>query len=289
MHNADISFPLFGEGFVLTFSNHFSIFGFQVYFYGVILALGVLVATVYAMWRAEEFGFTRENILDYLLFVIPAAVIVSRLYYVAIQPETLRGDPLRIITGIRDGGLTIYGVVLGAVLGAYLCSRMKKLDFWSFTDLGAMGLLIGQSIGRWGNFVNRELFGVPTEVPWRMGLTTAAGTIYVHPTFLYESMWNTLGLVLLHIYSKQVTDRYKGQLFTFYLGWYGLGRIWVEALRDPSQNMHIFETIPVNMLVAILCVLGAIGANYVLSKRHREKAETKGKSEKKPKGKNKED
>jgi len=274
MSDATITFPIFGEGFALNIPRGFSIFGFQIHFYGLILGLGLLMGAIYALKRCKEFGLTQENILDMLIYAIPLAVVVSRLYYVAFNLDRYLHDPLRIITGIRSGGLTIYGVVAGAVFGAWLCSRIKKIDFLSFIDLGAMGLLIGQAIGRWGNFVNRELFGNPTNLPWRMGLTPAGGeTIYVHPTFLYESLWNTAGLILLHLYSKKVGRQYRGQLFIFYLGWYGLGRTWVEVLRDSAQNMYLFS-IPINMLIAICCLVGAVAANYVLTKRARAKSET---------------
>jgi len=273
MQDAMITFPLFGEGFVLDIPRFFTVFGFRVHIYGVMLGLGLLVAALYALKRAPQFGLTQDNILDYLLFVIPGAVIFSRLYFVVFNWDYYGQNPLRIITGIRSGGLTIYGVVFGAVLSAWICSRVKKIDFLSFADLGGLGLLIGQAIGRWGNFVNRELFGRPTDLPWRMGLMAEGETIYVHPTFLYESLWNTAGFILLHIYSKKVGRKYKGQLFVFYLGWYGLGRTWVEALRDPTQNMYL-GPIPINMAIAILCVVGAVVANILLTQRaNREKGE----------------
>ena len=270
MQDAIITFPLLGDGFALDIPRSFSIFGFHIYFYGLLLGLGLLMGALYAMKRAPAFGLTADNVLDYLLFAVPSAVIFSRLYFVAFHWEYYGQDPIRIITGMRTGGLTIYGVIFGAVLGTWVCSRIRKLDFLNFIDLGAHGLLIGQAIGRWGNFINRELFGLPTDLPWRMGLTVGEHTLYVHPTFLYESLWNTLGLILLHLYSKKVGRKYKGQLFLFYLGWYGLGRTWVEALRDPAQNMYL-GPLPINMAIAILCVAGAIVANYFLTQRAEKK------------------
>ena len=266
MQNALISFPLFGTGFVFDIPRSFSVFGFRIYFYGLLLGLGLLAGAIYAMRRAPQFGLTQDNVLDYLLFAVPSAVVFSRLYYVAFRWDIYGQAPLRIITGIRTGGLTIYGVLFGAVLGVWICSRVKKLDFWSFVDLGGLGLLIGQAIGRWGNFVNRELYGRPTNMPWRMGLTVGDVTRYVHPTFLYESLWNLLGLILLHNYSKRGGRKYKGQLFVFYLGWYGLGRTWVEFLRDPAQNMHL-GPIPINMAIALACFVGAVAVNAVVVRK----------------------
>jgi len=247
-------------------ARFFTLFGFQVYFYGILLGLGLVAGALYAMKRAPVFDMTADNIIDFLLFAVPFSIIFSRLYFVAFHWDYYGQDPIRIITGIRSGGLTIYGVIFGAFLGAWICSRLRKLDFLNFIDLGAFGLLIGQAVGRWGNFVNRELFGRPTEMPWRMGLTVGETTLYVHPTFLYEMLWNILGFDLLSLYLKHVGRQYKGQLFLLYLGWYGLGRTWVEALRDPGQNMYL-GPIPINMAVAILCVIGAIVANYLLTQR----------------------
>ena len=264
MENAIISFPLIG--LTLNPPRYFTIFGFNIHFYGLALALGLVVGAIYALKRAPQFGLTSDNVLDFLLFAVPSAVIFSRLYYVVFNWHIYSQDPIRIITGIRSGGLTIYGVIFGAVLGVWLCSRIRKLDFWSILDLGAGGLLIGQAIGRWGNFINRELFGITTNVPWRMGLTAGAGTLYVHPTFLYESLWNVLGLILLHRYSKRPGRKYKGQIFIFYLGWYGLGRVWVEALRDPGQNMLIGQ-VSLNAIIAIACFIGAIVVNILLTRR----------------------
>lgn len=273
MQDAIITFPLLGEGFALDIPRFFTIFGFRIHFYGVILGLGLVMGAIYAMARAKEFDLTQDQMLDMLLWAVPTAFVFTRLYYVAGNLDVYLRDPLRIITGIRTGGVTIYGAIIGAIIGALICSRLKKINFLDFADLGSFGLLIGQSIGRWGNFVNREIFGLPTELPWRMGLSRGGETMYVHPTFLYESMWNALGLVLLHIYSKNVGRKYKGQIFVFYLGWYGLGRTWVEALRDPSQNMLI-GTVSINMLVAIACVIGAVAANIVMMKRTKKAKET---------------
>ena len=266
MQDAIIGFPLLGEGFALDIPRYFTIFGTRIFYYGLLLGLGLLMGALYAMWQAKHVGLTADNVLDFLIFAVPISVVVSRLYYVAFHLDVYLQDPIRIITGVREGGLTIYGVIFGAAFGAWLCSRVKKLDFRSFIDVGAPGLLIGQAIGRWGNFINRELFGVETTLPWRMRLEGPLQTIYVHPTFLYESLWNTLGLILLHTYSKKVGRKYKGQIFVFYLGWYGLGRIWVEALRDPSQNMFLLG-IPINMLIAALCFIGAIIINHLQMKQ----------------------
>ena len=269
MQLPNITFPMLGENFVLTFSNYFTIFGFQVYYYGVFLGLGLSAGALYAMKRAKEFGLTSDNVLDFLIFAVPMALIVSRLYYVAFHDlgYFLR-NPLRIITGVRNGGLTIYGVIFGAVFGAWLCSRIKKLNFFSFLDVGGLGLLLGQAIGRWGNFMNRELHGTQTQLPWRMGLQSAEGTIYVHPIFLYESLWNGLGLVLLHVFFKPEKRLFQGQMFLFYLAWYGLGRTWIELLRAPRWGMGVGNRgISMNLIIALLCIVVAVTLNILFSHR----------------------
>ena len=269
MQNAIITFPMFGAGFELNPPRFFTIFGFQVHFYGVLLGLGFLMGALYILKRAGQVGLDQDQVLNFLLFGAPIAVIFSRLYYVAFRLEHYLQDPIRIITGIREGGLTIYGVIFGGLFGVWLCSRIMKQSLLDFLDLAGPALLIGQAIGRWGNFVNRELFGTATNLPWRMGLTAGGETIYVHPTFLYEALWNAIGLILLHRYAKRKGRKYKGQIFVFYLGWYGLGRIWVEALRDPNQNMFLGQ-IPINMAIAIACVVTAFGINYVMQSRKKE-------------------
>ena len=276
MRDAIITFPIFGEGFALNPPRSFVVFGLEIYLYALFVMLGIVMGALYAMRRSKDFGLTQDNVLDFLFYGVPTALVCTRLFFVLFNLEHFIHDPLRIITGIRDGGLAIYGGVIGAVLGSYACSRIKKLDMRSFLDLGGLGLLIGQAIGRWGNFVNRELYGRETMLPWRMGLTTEAGTVYVHPAFLYEALWNVLGFILLHTYTKKVGRKYRGQIFILYLGWYGLGRAGIELLRDPSQNMFLFNTgIPVNLVMAIGCAVGAFTANYFLTRKPGEENEQK--------------
>ena len=270
MRDATITFPMFGEGFAFNPPRSFSLFGIAIHFYGLIIAAGFVLAMFYVMRRAEAFKLTSNDIVDVLFFCVPLGIVCSRLFYVLFSGNLSHylQNPLQMITGIRTGGLAIFGAVIGAVLGAYLGGRRKKLNVWSILDVGCLGILIGQIIGRWGNFINRELYGRETQLPWRMGLTVGEQTKYVHPTFFYESLWNTVGFVLLHLYTKHRERAYPGQIFLMYLGWYGLGRVWVEAVREPEQNLFLFGTgIPVNMLIAALCVIGAIVVNYVITRR----------------------
>ena len=166
-----------------------------------------------------------------------------------------KDDPIRVLY-IWEGGLAIYGGVIGAVIGLFLYTKVKKVKTSALLDIGGLGLLIGQAIGRWGNFMNREAFGAQTDSFLRMGLTDASGaTIDVHPTFLYESVWNAIGLLILHFYSKR--RKFDGQIFLMYLGWYGLGRMFIEGLRTDSLYVGS-SNLRVSQLLAGICFLAVV-------------------------------
>ncbi|MBO4331361.1 MAG: prolipoprotein diacylglyceryl transferase [Oscillospiraceae bacterium] len=239
MSEAAISFPMLGEGFSLDFPTYFTVFGWRVHWYGVIIAVGFVLAVLYGIKRAPRFGLKDDDVYDMLVWAVPLAVICARLYYVVFFRDSAGNNPyfdgrndLKEIVAIWEGGLAIYGGVIGGAAGVLLSMRRKRRKTRPMLDVGGLGLLIGQAVGRWGNFVNREAFGAETTLPWRMGLSGAWGTAYYHPTFLYESLWNLLGLLLLHLYTKK--RRFDGQIFLMYLGWYGLGRAFIEALRTDS-------------------------------------------------------
>ena len=221
----------------------------------IIIAVGFLLAVYYAMKRADQFGLTQDNIIDMLICTVPLAIIGARAYYCLFSWDLYKDDPIRVLY-IWEGGLAIYGGVIGAVIGLFLYTKVKKVKTAAMLDIGGLGLLIGQSIGRWGNFMNREAFGAQTGSFLRMGLTDASGaTIYVHPTFLYESLWNAIGLLLLHFYSKR--RKFDGQIFLMYLGWYGLGRMFIEGLRTDSLYVGS-SNLRVSQLVAGICFLGVV-------------------------------
>ena len=249
-----ISFP----GLGLSFNPSrvaFSIGAKDIYWYGIIIAVGFLLAVAYALRRSEQFGLTQDNIIDMLICAVPLAVVFARLYYCLFEWELYRDDPIRILY-VWEGGLAIYGGVIGAVLAVAIFTKVKKIKTSAMLDIGGLGLLIGQSIGRWGNFMNREAHGGITDSFLRMGITDAAGnTAYVHPTFLYESLWNALGLLILHFFSKR--RKYDGQIFVMYLGWYGLGRMFIEGLR--TDSLYLMGTnLRISQLVAGLCVVFAV-------------------------------
>ena len=227
----------------------------DIHLYGLVIALGLMLAAVYGMRRSKEFGLTEDNILDGVLWITPFAIVCARAYYVAFTWEYYSRNPISILY-IWEGGLAIYGGVLGAVLGMWVFCRVKKLKFAAVLDLVLLGFLIGQSMGRWGNFFNREAFGAPTDSFFRMGLynTTTGAWEYYHPTFLYESVWNLIGLGLLHVLSKK--RRYDGQIALGYAAWYGLGRAFIEGLRMDSLYWGPFR---VSQVLAALSCLAAVG------------------------------
>ena len=250
----EISFP--GLGLNMNPSRvAFSIGAKDFYWYGIIIAVGFLLAVAYGLRRSRQFGLTQDNIIDMLICAVPSAVVCARAYYCLFKWELYRDDPIRVLY-IWEGGLAIYGGVIGAVLAVIIFTKVKKIRTAAMLDIGALGLLIGQSIGRWGNFINREAHGGPSTGFLRMGLTDASGvTEYVHPTFLYESLWNAVGFVLLHFLSKR--RKYDGQIFVMYLGWYGLGRVFIEGLR--TDSLYLGSTnLRISQLVAGLCVVFAV-------------------------------
>ena len=248
MREAAISFPLLGDWSIDPPAS-FELFGHTFYFYGLIIALGFLLAILYCAWRAPRFGMTGDNLYDLALWIIPFAIIGARIYFVAFQWDSFKTDLISILY-VWEGGLAIYGGIIAGVVTAALWCRAKKIPFGAATDLSSFGLLIGQAIGRWGNFMNREAFGAETDIFCRMGLTMpGAETIYVHPTFIYESLWNVIGFILLSQFVKRGRRKYDGEVFILYVLWYGLGRLWVEGLR--TDSLYIGATgIRVSQLLA---------------------------------------
>lgn len=250
--------------------------GNGIYWYGIIICLGLLTAVVFCSRQAKKYGLTEDNVYDLIIWEIPLCVIGARAYYVLFKLSNyLNADGSlnwKRAIAVWDGGLAIYGGIIVAFLVLFIFCRIKKIPFAAFADLGVIGLLIGQSIGRWGNFVNREAFGNTTTLPWRMGLWTTAGEyIEVHPTFLYESLWNLLGLALiLFVISKART--FDGENTCFYLIWYGLGRTMIEGLRTDSLyffDLTLFgQPIRVSQVLSALLMLAGFTLLIIMKRRH---------------------
>ncbi len=231
-----ITFP--GLGITIQIDRvAFSIGSKPVYWYGIIIACGFLLAAGFAAHIAPKYGLTKDNVTDMLLFGLPLGIIGARIYYVIFYFSLYQNADGSVnwgeVIAIWDGGLAIYGGIIAAVTVVVVFSLVKKLSIGAFLDIGAFGLLIGQAIGRWGNFINQEAYGAETTLPWRMGLMVNGEYIYVHPTFLYESLWNLVGFLLLWQIARR-WRKYDGQIFTMYVAWYGLGRFWIEGLRTDS-------------------------------------------------------
>lgn len=238
MTDSPIRFPgLFGD-WAITISSKAIDIGNGIYWYGILIALGMLLALWWCMRQRTKYGIREDDLIDGLLWGIPSAIVGARLYYVLFYLSEFKDHEGHFswskAIAIWDGGLAIYGGVIAVVIVAVILCRSRHIKLGAMMDLVVMGLLIGQAIGRWGNFLNREAFGAETALPWRMQLTTTAGELVeVHPTFLYESLWNVIGLLLI-VFVVSKARRFDGENTCFYFLWYGLGRAWIEGLRTDS-------------------------------------------------------
>ena len=259
-----ISFPFLG--LELNPPASVQLFGREIYFYGIIIALGFILAMFYCAKNTKRFGLTEDDAYDLMIFLLPAVIIGARLYYVAFSMEDYLSDPMSIFA-VWEGGLAIYGGIIAGVITIVCVCRYKKIPVGAMLDCATYGLLIGQIIGRWGNFMNREAFGAQTEIFCRMGLTAPDGsTIYVHPTFLYESLWNLALLIALIIFERRGKRRYDGQCTLLYFFFYGLGRLWIEGLR--TDSLYIGQSgIRVSQLLSLVLILAAGTAMFMIWKR----------------------
>ena len=260
---ASISFPFLG--IEVNPPRVLELGPFTIHYYGAIIALGLMLAVIYACKRGSQFGLTEDDILDGVLWVTPFAIVCARIYYCAFSWEEYAADPISVLY-IWNGGIAIYGGVIGAVIGMAAITRFKKIKLTPVLDLILIAFLIGQAIGRWGNFMNREAFGAATDTFFRMGLfnTKTGNWEYYHPTFLYESVWNLCGFILLHFLSKK--RRYDGQMALCYAAWYGLGRCMIEGLRVDSLWWGPFRVS--QLLAGITCIAAVSLLAYLHFKPH---------------------
>mgnify|MGYP000807391076 FL=1 len=215
MSDMNVSFPHLGIS--LNINNvAFSIGDYHIYWYGIIIGIGFILAFIYAMMSLKRFKIPSEKFLDCVIVGLITAIIGARLYYVFFSWDFYSSHPDKIFA-IHDGGLAIYGGLIGALLGGCIIAKILKLNIPAILDVASLGFLIGQGIGRWGNFINQEAFGTETNLPWGM-MSENTGGVTVHPCFLYESLWCLLGFVLLHFFSKKF-QKYYGQIFLLYLEW----------------------------------------------------------------------
>ena len=252
-----ISFPFLGD-WTINPPSSFTLFGRTIYFYGVIIALGFLLGILWIAKNSKKAGIREDDIYDVIIWTIPFSIIGARLYFVLFTLDYYVANPSKIIA-VWEGGLAIYGGIIAGVLVIFLVCRRKKMNVLNALDLIMGGLLIGQILGRWGNFFNREAFGAQTEVFCRMGLTAPDGTtIYVHPTFLYESLWNLMLFIIVSIMIRKQKRRYNGQVFLIYLLGYGIGRALIEGLR--TDSLYLGNTgIRVSQLLSVILAVTAGG------------------------------
>ena len=259
----------------------FSIGGFNIYWYGILIGTGMLLALLWAFRIAPKIGIDVDRMIDVIFIGAVMAIVCARAYYVAMAP--FEYDSVWQMLDIRDGGIAIYGAVLGAFIFGGLACRWRKVPLPPMFDLTAVGFLIGQAVGRWGNFVNQEAFGTNTDAPW--GMISERTTSYlagvqqelaaqgitvdplapVHPTFLYESLWCLVGFIALALYFKH--RRFNGEVLLLYVFWYGLGRFWIEGLR--TDSLYLVGSLRASQLLAGVSCVAALIALVVMRLRHR--------------------
>lgn len=280
MGSMDIAFPNMGI-YLRNVPKSFSVFGFSIALYGVIIALGVLGGVLLAAHVAKLEKLDADLIWDFAIYAIIFSIIGARIYYVVFRWDAYKDHPLSILN-LRNGGLAIYGAVIAAFLTLWIYCRKKKQSFLQLADICVPGLVLGQVIGRWGNFTNREVFGEYTDSLLAMRLPTqmvragdisesiaahmAEGTNYIqiHPTFLYESLWNLALLVLLLFYRKH--KRFEGEQWLLYLGGYGLGRAWIEGIRTDTLFIP-HTTIAVSQVLAAVLFAASLLADLIIRRR----------------------
>ena len=258
MNEFHVSFPNLGWEFTIN-RVAFSIGSFQVYWYGLIIATGLILALVYAHFSAKRYNVDGSKLMNCVFAGIITGIIGARLYFCIFKWDYYGSHPLEIFA-IHEGGLAIYGGIIGALLGGLGVAKIQKMKFMPILDITMVGFLIGQGLGRWGNFFNQEAYGTPTDFPWGMMSEGTLGET-VHPCFLYESLWCLLGVAVLHFYGKY-RQRYAGQIFYLYLVWYGFERMIVEGLRTDSLYLPVqlfgMDIRVSQVLSAFIMVIGLI-------------------------------
>ena len=238
----------------------FTLGNMNIYWYGIIIAAGLLLALVFAFHYAADFGVDADRLVDVVLVGTVCAIICARAYYVAFAP--FKYDSIWDMINLRDGGIAIYGAVIGAAVFGGLACKWRKVPILPLFDLVGICFLIGQGIGRWANFVNQEAFGTNTDLPWGM-ISSATQEIVpdrqVQTCFLYESIWCLVGFALLHVFTRKLR-RYDGQAFLLYLLWYGLGRFFIEGLRQdsliiPGTSLRVSQVVALTSVVAAVVLL----------------------------------
>ncbi len=278
-----LSFDIGNIAFQFNIGGH----TFTIYWYGIIIAAGFALAIIYGLKRSKDFHIKTDPMIDVIIGGAIGSVICARLYYVLFSWDMYKNDWTRIFA-IHEGGLAIYGGIIGAFLFGWLMCKWRKVNVLDMFDVGALGFLIGQGIGRWGNFFNQEAYGTTTNLPWAMksdkiwneltlqsqylesqGIHIDLDALGVHPTFLYESIWCLLGFLLLHYISKK-HRKFSGQIVLMYGVWYGAERFFVEGLRTDSLYIG-GTTLRASQLLSLAIVIACIILLFVMYRRVKEK------------------
>ena len=262
-----VQFPGFGWEFNIS-PIAFSLGNFHIYWYGVIIACGLLLAVLYGYVSAPRYNVDKNKLINCVLVGIITGIIGARAYFCLFQWDYYSKNPIEVFY-INNGGLAIYGGIIGALVGGITVAKIQKMKVMPILDITMVGFLLGQGIGRWGNFMNQEAFGSQTDLPWRM-MSEGTGGVGVHPCFFYESMWCLLGFVLFHFYGKY-KQKYAGQIFYMYLVWYGFERMIVEGLRTDSLYLP-FQIFGMDIRVSQLLsfILFVVGIILLIINRKRE-------------------
>lgn len=255
-----VAFP--GLGLYLNIDRvAFKIGSINIYWYGIIIALGIIFGVIIALHSAQKNEISRDSVYDIVLYGIPSAIICARLYYCIFEYKNYINNPMKIFA-IRDGGIAIYGAIIGAAIAAFTYCKLKNLNWKNVFDSCILGVITGQCIGRWGNFINKEAFGYETNLPWRMEIFSNNEFLSVHPTFLYESIWNFIGIFILSYINNH--KKISGQTFYAYLIWYGTGRAIIEGLRTDSLYLGPFR---ISQIIGIVTALIGIILIFITNKR----------------------
>lgn len=280
-----IEFPNLGI-YLSDVGKKITVFNFDIAYYGIAIAIGMLAGILIASWQAKRIGVNPEHVMDVAMYGIIFGIIGARIYYVAFSWDMYKDD-LKSVFNLREGGLAIYGGVIAAIITVIVFCKIKKLSAPMLFDTVGVGLVTGQAIGRWGNFFNREAFGeytdnllamrIPIEAVRRSDITdlmyenlyvTSDGArfVQVHPTFLYESLWCLMVLVIMLLYTKH--RKFDGEVFLIYLLGYGLGRVWIEGLRTDQLLLPVIG-LPVSQLLAAVLIVGSSAAIAVMRIRQK--------------------
>ena len=245
----------------------FTIFGIDVMWYGILMATGMILGTLLAIKEAKRVGISEDDVLNLAICAIPCGVLGARLYYVIFNWSFYSQNPSQILN-FRGGGMAIHGALIGGILAGFIYTKIKKINFLKMADIALIGMPLAQAIGRWGNYINGEAHGGPTDLPWGI----MVDGVKVHPTFLYESIWDLGIFIFLWIFRNK--KEYEGQIAIFYIILYSLGRFFIEGLRTDSLMIGPFRMAQV---ISLVVVIGVIIAHIYLLKKNNNKKEEESK------------